>query len=174
MTATERAAPTRCAALSLALGARSAPLPTVLHAPAGHAEGRDALVVTGLRLPRTDIGLAVGAAVFALELTDPVAYAWSAFAFAYAFAGAAAAVVFAQAPARRAGAIDPAVAMKDVSPEEQKQVTSHPVWKDLPAVEDGEFFEVPDETWMSGIGVQAAEEMLADIAEATGVELPKQ
>ncbi|QYX82248.1 ABC transporter substrate-binding protein [Streptomyces akebiae] len=90
---------------------------------------------------------------------------------------------------------DPAVTMKDVSPEEidradadlifvttadtpdktqQKQVTSNPVWKDLPAVEDGKVFEVPDETWMSGIGVQAAEEMLADIAKATGVELPKQ
>ena len=90
---------------------------------------------------------------------------------------------------------DPEVTMKDVSPEEidqadadlifvttadtpdktqQKQVTSNPVWKDLPAVKDDQVFEVPDETWMSGIGVQAAEEMLKDVAEATGVELPKQ
>ncbi|WP_327347827.1 iron-siderophore ABC transporter substrate-binding protein [Streptomyces europaeiscabiei] len=90
---------------------------------------------------------------------------------------------------------DPAVTMKDVSPEEidqadadlifvttadtpdktqQKQVTSNPVWKDLPAVKDGKVFEVPDETWMSGIGVQAAEEMLADIAKAAGVALPQQ
>ncbi|MDX2766369.1 ABC transporter substrate-binding protein [Streptomyces europaeiscabiei] len=90
---------------------------------------------------------------------------------------------------------DPAVTMKDVSPEEidqadadlifvttadtpdktqQKQVTSNPVWKDLPAVKDGKVFEVPDETWMSGIGVQAAEEMLADIAKAAGVALPRQ
>ncbi|WP_149826590.1 ABC transporter substrate-binding protein [Streptomyces tailanensis] len=90
---------------------------------------------------------------------------------------------------------DPAVTMKDVSPEEidqadadlifvttadtpdktqQKQVTSNPVWKDLPAVKGDKVFEVPDETWMSGIGVQAAEEMLADVAKATGVELPKQ
>jgi iron complex transport system substrate-binding protein len=89
---------------------------------------------------------------------------------------------------------DPAATMKDVSPEEidqadaglifvttadtpdktqQKQVTSNPVWKDLPAVKDGKVFEVPDETWISGIGVQAAKEMLADVAKATGVELPK-
>ncbi|MEW2402392.1 iron-siderophore ABC transporter substrate-binding protein [Streptomyces sp. NPDC046862] len=89
---------------------------------------------------------------------------------------------------------DPEVTMKDVSPEEidqadadlifvttadtpdktqQKQVTSNPVWKDLDAVKDGRVFEVPDETWMSGIGVQAAEQMLADVAKATGVELPE-
>ena len=89
---------------------------------------------------------------------------------------------------------DPAVTMKDVSPEEidqadadlifvttadtpdktqQKQVTSNPVWKSLPAVKDGKVYTVPDETWMSGIGVQAAEQMLKDVAKATGVELPK-
>ncbi|MFI7404169.1 ABC transporter substrate-binding protein [Streptomyces sp. NPDC049541] len=89
---------------------------------------------------------------------------------------------------------DPAVTMKDVSPEEidqadadlvfvttadtpdktqQKQVTSNPVWKSLKAVKDGKVFTVPDETWMSGIGVQAAEQMLKDVAKATGVELPK-
>ncbi len=34
-------------------------------------------------------------------------------------------------------------------------------------------FEVPDEIWMSGLRVQAAEQMLADVAKATGVELPK-
>ncbi|WP_328877424.1 ABC transporter substrate-binding protein [Streptomyces sp. NBC_00299] len=88
---------------------------------------------------------------------------------------------------------DPEVTMKDVSPEEidqadadlifvtaadaedktqKKQVVSNPVWKDLPAVKDGKVFEVPDETWMSGIGVQAAQEMLKDVAKATGVELP--
>ncbi|MGN9759942.1 ABC transporter substrate-binding protein [Streptomyces sp. SD31] len=88
---------------------------------------------------------------------------------------------------------DPEVTMKDVSPEEidqadadlifvtaadaedktqKKQVVSNPVWKDLPAVKDGKVFEVPDETWMSGIGVQAAEEMLKDVAKATGVEFP--
>ncbi|MFD4429091.1 ABC transporter substrate-binding protein [Nocardia sp. NPDC058497] len=51
-------------------------------------------------------------------------------------------------------------------------VTSSPVWKDLRAVRDGKVYEVPDETWMSGIGVQAAQRMLADIAQATGVPLP--
>ncbi|GAU69005.1 putative iron-siderophore ABC transporter substrate-binding protein [Streptomyces sp. NBRC 110611] len=89
---------------------------------------------------------------------------------------------------------DPKVTMKDVSAEQidradadlvfvtladdpqktqQKTVTSNPVWKDLKAVKDNKVFEVPDETWMSGIGVQAAEKMLADVAKAAGVELPK-
>ncbi|MFJ8630623.1 ABC transporter substrate-binding protein [Streptomyces sp. NPDC093568] len=90
---------------------------------------------------------------------------------------------------------DPEVTMKDVSPEQidgadadlifvtaadaedktqKAQVVANPVWKDLPAVKDGKVFEVPDETWMSGIGVQAAEQMLKDVAKATGVELPAQ
>ncbi|MGP8303434.1 ABC transporter substrate-binding protein [Streptomyces inhibens] len=55
----------------------------------------------------------------------------------------------------------------------QKDVTSNPVWKDLPAVKHHKVFNVPDETWMSGIGIQAAEHMLADVAKATGVRLPK-
>ncbi|MFI9173777.1 ABC transporter substrate-binding protein [Streptomyces lincolnensis] len=88
---------------------------------------------------------------------------------------------------------DPEVTMKDVSPEQidqadadlvfvtsadtddktqKAQVTSNPVWKSLPAVKDGKVFEVADETWMSGIGVQAAEQMLKDVARATGVTLP--
>ncbi|SDK22159.1 ABC transporter substrate-binding protein [Streptomyces indicus] len=90
---------------------------------------------------------------------------------------------------------DPEVTMLDVSPEQidkaeadlvfvtladepsktkQKDVTSNPVWKSLGAVKNDKVFTVPDETWMSGIGVQAAEHMLADVAKATGVELPKQ
>ncbi|WP_327699421.1 ABC transporter substrate-binding protein [Streptomyces sp. NBC_00459] len=89
---------------------------------------------------------------------------------------------------------DPEVTMKDVSPEQidradadlifvtaadtedktqKQQVVTNPVWKSLPAVKNGKVFEVPDEIWMSGIGVQAAEQMLVDVAEATGVELPK-
>lgn len=89
---------------------------------------------------------------------------------------------------------DPTVTMLDVSPEQidqaeadlifvtvadtpdktqQKDVTSNPVWKDLTAVKNDKVFTVPDETWMSGIGVQAAEHMLVDVAKATGVELPK-
>ncbi|WP_030611842.1 ABC transporter substrate-binding protein [Streptomyces sclerotialus] len=89
---------------------------------------------------------------------------------------------------------DPAEPMLDVSPEQidkadadlvfvtvadtpaktrKKDVTTNPVWQDLPAVKNGKVFEVPDETWMSGIGIQAAGHMLADVAEATGVELPE-
>ncbi|MFG2796594.1 FecCD family ABC transporter permease [Streptomyces pseudovenezuelae] len=125
-----------CAALSLALGARPVPLPTVANALFGDAHGREALVVTGLRLPRTVIGLAVGAALgvagaVAQAITrNPLASpttlginAGAGFAvvvaiFAlkldspvqyvwFAFAGAAAAALFAQALARRAGDIDP-------------------------------------------------------------------
>ncbi|MEU5340500.1 iron-siderophore ABC transporter substrate-binding protein [Streptomyces sp. NPDC020766] len=89
---------------------------------------------------------------------------------------------------------DAEVTMKDVSPEQidqadadlifvtaadaedktqKKDVVSNPVWKDLAAVKNDKVFEVPDETWMSGIGVQAAEQMLADVARAAGVTLPK-
>ncbi|MEU8680902.1 iron-siderophore ABC transporter substrate-binding protein [Streptomyces sp. NPDC048611] len=89
---------------------------------------------------------------------------------------------------------DPVKTMLDVSPEQidkadadlvfvtladdpdktqQKDVTSNPVWKDLKAVKDDKVFDVPDETWMSGIGIQAAEHMLADVAKAAGVQLPK-
>nr|WP_259294438.1 iron ABC transporter permease [Streptomyces canus] len=125
-----------CAALSLALGARPVPLSTVVGALFGDAQGREALVVTGLRLPRTVIGLAVGAALgvagaVAQAITrNPLASpttlginAGAGFAvvvaiFAlkldspvqyvwFAFAGAAAAALFAQALARRAGDIDP-------------------------------------------------------------------
>jgi iron complex transport system permease protein len=125
-----------CAALSLALGARSVPLSTVADALFGHARGRDALVVTGLRLPRTVIGLAVGAAlgvagavaqaVTRNPLASPTTLGINAGAgfavvvaiFAlklnspaeyvwFAFAGAAGAALFAQALARRAGDIDP-------------------------------------------------------------------
>ncbi|MGW0250350.1 ABC transporter substrate-binding protein [Nocardia goodfellowii] len=55
---------------------------------------------------------------------------------------------------------------------EKKSVTAGPIWRDLPAVRNGKAIEVDDEIWMSGIGVQAAEGMFADIAAATGVELP--
>ncbi|GLW74794.1 iron-enterobactin transporter membrane protein [Kitasatospora phosalacinea] len=52
-----------CAALSLALGSRSIPLPTVIDALSGTVHGADADVVVGLRVPRTVIGIAVGAAL---------------------------------------------------------------------------------------------------------------
>ncbi|MFH8571952.1 FecCD family ABC transporter permease [Streptomyces sp. NPDC017993] len=125
-----------CAALSLALGARSVPLSTVLDALSGTAHGRDAIVVTGLRLPRTVVALAVGAAlgvagavvqgVTRNPLASPTTLGINAGAgfavvtaiFAlhltrpaeylwFAFAGAAAAALFAQALARRAGDLDP-------------------------------------------------------------------
>lgn len=125
-----------CTALSLALGARSVPLGTVADALLGNVHGREALVVTGLRLPRTVIGLAVGAALgvagaVAQGITrNPLASpttlginAGAGFAvvvaiFAlglnspaqyvrFAFTGAAGAALFAQALARRAGDIDP-------------------------------------------------------------------
>jgi iron complex transport system permease protein len=126
-----------CAALSLALGARSVPLSTVADALFGDGHGRDAIVVTGLRLPRTVVGLAVGAALgvagaVAQGITrNPLASpttlginAGAGFAVVtaiyalhltrpveyvwFAFAGAAGAALFAQALARRAGDIDPA------------------------------------------------------------------
>ncbi|MFM9608971.1 iron ABC transporter permease [Streptomyces sp. V2] len=125
-----------CTALSLALGARSVPLSTVADALLRDAHGRDALVVTGLRLPRTVIGLFVGAAlgvagavaqgVTRNPLASPTTLGINAGAgFAvvvaiytlglddpvqyvwFAFAGAAAAALFAQALARRSGDIDP-------------------------------------------------------------------
>ncbi|MGK8555798.1 ABC transporter substrate-binding protein [Nocardia gipuzkoensis] len=89
---------------------------------------------------------------------------------------------------------DPKKIMKEVSPEQIDQadadlifvatiddpgktqknaVTTSPVWRDLPAVKNGKVIEVPDETWMSGIGVQAADRMLADVAKATGTQPPK-
>ncbi|PXX57479.1 iron complex transport system substrate-binding protein [Nocardia tenerifensis] len=85
---------------------------------------------------------------------------------------------------------DPKKIMKEVSPEQIDQadadlifvatiddpgktekgaVTTSPVWRDLRAVREGKAIEVPDETWMSGIGIQAADQMLADVAKATGV-----
>ncbi|AJT68742.1 Ferric enterobactin transport system permease protein FepD [Streptomyces lydicus] len=125
-----------CAALSLALGARSVPLSTVLDALSGTVHGRDAIVVTGLRLPRTLIGLAVGAALgvagavvqgitrnplaspTTLGINHGAGFAVVLAVYAlhltrpieylwFAFAGAAAAAVFAQALARRAGDLDP-------------------------------------------------------------------
>ncbi|GAA5079301.1 ABC transporter substrate-binding protein [Nocardia iowensis] len=85
---------------------------------------------------------------------------------------------------------DPKKIMKEVSPEQIDQadadlifvatiddpgktekgpVTTSPVWRDLRAVKNGKAIEVPDETWMSGIGIQAADQMLTDVAKATGV-----
>ncbi|WP_198667000.1 FecCD family ABC transporter permease [Glycomyces dulcitolivorans] len=52
-----------CIALSLALGTRPVPLHTVVDALLGRGQGPDALAVTGIRVPRTLIAIAVGAAL---------------------------------------------------------------------------------------------------------------
>ncbi|MFB7667065.1 FecCD family ABC transporter permease [Kitasatospora sp. NPDC056138] len=127
---------TVCAALSLALGARAIPLSTVVDALSGHAHGSDADVVTGLRVPRTVIGLVVGAALGAAgavaqgvtrnPLASPTTLGINAGAgFAvvtaifvlhlthplqyvwFAVLGAAGAAVLAYSMARRSGDLDP-------------------------------------------------------------------
>lgn len=60
----------------------------------------------------------------------------------------------------------------DPSKTEKNAVTTSKVWQDLGAVKSGKVIEANDEVWMSGIGIQAARAMFADIAKATGVELP--
>ncbi|AUG80881.1 iron ABC transporter permease [Kitasatospora sp. MMS16-BH015] len=125
-----------CAALSLALGSRPIPLGTVLDALTGSAHGGDADVVTGLRVPRTLIGLVVGAALGAAgavaqgvtrnPLASPTTLginAGASFAVVtaiflfhlghplqyvwFAVTGAGAAAVLAYAMARRSGDLDP-------------------------------------------------------------------
>ncbi|MFJ2188210.1 ABC transporter substrate-binding protein [Kitasatospora sp. NPDC087861] len=61
----------------------------------------------------------------------------------------------------------------DPSKTKESEVQQTPVWQSLNAVKNGKVFTVPDETWMSGIGVQAADAMLGDIAKAAGVDAPK-
>ncbi|WP_347566613.1 ABC transporter substrate-binding protein [Streptomyces griseocarneus] len=56
---------------------------------------------------------------------------------------------------------------------QQDAVQENPLWKGLGAVKNGKVFQVPDETWMSGIGVQAAGHVLDDIAKAAGVDALK-
>lgn len=125
-----------CAALSLALGSRTIPLGTVIGALTGGEHGGDADVVTGLRVPRTLIGLAVGAAlgvagavaqgVTRNPLASPITLginAGASFAVVaaiytfeltrpieyvwFAFAGAAVAAVAAYAMSRHGGDLDP-------------------------------------------------------------------
>lgn len=59
-----------------------------------------------------------------------------------------------------------------ISPEKtQKQaVEGSPLWTSLTAVRSGRVFEVADEVWMSGIGVQAAHLVLDDLAAAFHVD----
>jgi iron complex transport system substrate-binding protein len=55
---------------------------------------------------------------------------------------------------------------------EQEAAMDSPLWAEMEAVKNDQVFNVADEIWMSGIGIQAARLVLADIANATGVELP--
>ncbi|WP_277347326.1 ABC transporter substrate-binding protein [Streptomyces sp. CB01881] len=55
----------------------------------------------------------------------------------------------------------------------RSEVQGTPVRQGLNAVRNSKVFNVPDETWMSGTGVQAADAMLGDIAKAAGVDAPK-
>ncbi|WTT40825.1 iron ABC transporter permease [Kitasatospora sp. NBC_00085] len=125
-----------CAALSLVLGSRAIPLSTVIDALTGSGSGGDADVVTGLRVPRTIIGLVLGAAlgvagavaqgVTRNPLASPITLginAGASFAVVaaiytfgltrpveyvwFAFAGAAVAAVAAYAMSRRGGDLDP-------------------------------------------------------------------
>ncbi len=128
-------------ALSLAAGSRAVPLTTVWHAlvDGGHGSDTlrsDALVVTGLRVPRTVIGLVVGAALgvagavaqgvtrnplaspATLGINHGAGFAVVVASYAlhlahpaqylpFAFAGAALATLAVLALARRAGDLDP-------------------------------------------------------------------
>ncbi|MFF7025263.1 FecCD family ABC transporter permease [Streptomyces klenkii] len=125
-----------CVALSLALGSRSVPLETVWHALADGDRSRDGLVVTGLRVPRTVIGLVVGAALAlagalaqgitrnplaspaTLGINHGAGFAVVVASYAlhlshpaqylwFAFAGAALATLAVLSLARRAGDLDP-------------------------------------------------------------------
>ncbi|WP_327118947.1 iron ABC transporter permease [Nocardia sp. NBC_01730] len=125
-----------CVACSLALGTRSVPLSAVIEALFGVGGGRDAIVVTGLRLPRTVVGLVIGAAlglagavaqgITRNPLAAPTTLGINAGAglvvvvaiyalgltqpvqyLGFAFAGAAGAAAFALAVGRRAGDLDP-------------------------------------------------------------------
>jgi iron complex transport system substrate-binding protein len=43
------------------------------------------------------------------------------------------------------------------------RVTTGPLWRSLPAVQAGRVYRVPDETWMTGVGIGAAERILDDL-----------
>ncbi|MEH6377652.1 iron-siderophore ABC transporter substrate-binding protein [Streptomyces sp. KLMMK] len=103
-------------------------------------------------------------------------------------------IVLSDTGLRRPASQDVNAPMTDVSPEQidkadadlvfvtvaddpkktqQSAVQDNPLWKGLGAVKNDKVFQVPDETWMSGIGLQAANRVLEDIAKAAGVDAPK-
>lgn len=51
---------------------------------------------------------------------------------------------------------------------ERDAMLGSPLWKTLQGSKDGRVFLVRDETWMTGIGVVAAEQILADLEESLG------
>ena len=51
---------------------------------------------------------------------------------------------------------------------ERNAMLKSPLWKTLQASKDGRVFLVRDETWMTGIGVVAAEQILVDLEESLG------
>ncbi|MFC9897527.1 FecCD family ABC transporter permease [Nocardia sp. NPDC127579] len=122
--------------LSLALGSRSVPVGTVVAALVGQGDGRDALVVTGMRMPRTLVGIVVGAALglagavvqgvtrnplaapttLGINAGAGLAVVTAIYAFGlnqpveyvwFAFVGAAGAALFTFVLGRRSGDIDP-------------------------------------------------------------------
>ncbi len=48
-------------------------------------------------------------------------------------------------------------------PEETPQITSDPLWQNLEAVQEGRAYNVPEDHWIVGIGVQAATLVLDDL-----------
>ncbi|MEU2162517.1 iron-siderophore ABC transporter substrate-binding protein [Streptomyces sp. NPDC019208] len=51
----------------------------------------------------------------------------------------------------------------DPAKTKRETARSNPLWKNLKAVKGGQAQDVPDETWYLGLGVTAAEEVLADL-----------
>ena len=45
----------------------------------------------------------------------------------------------------------------------QSAFTENPLWETLTAVEEGRVYEVPDDTWMLGIGIGAATIVLDEL-----------
>ncbi|MGC0330672.1 iron complex transport system substrate-binding protein [Streptomyces sp. SAI-170] len=46
---------------------------------------------------------------------------------------------------------------------DKSQAQANPLWKNLRAVKSGHAYDVPDETWYLGLGVTAADQVLADL-----------
>jgi iron complex transport system substrate-binding protein len=51
----------------------------------------------------------------------------------------------------------------DVKATDKSRAQGNPLWKNLKAVKAGHAYDVPDETWYLGLGVTAADEVLADL-----------